>query len=104
MGLREAFTHHDHREGFFGRAATVGVEDAWGFAGRPTVRAAGHGGRPGRYSQAVLEELHLRLQEQHLGSEIRALQAQLGQEGDVGELQRRLLPSAASASGCPEQL
>jgi DNA primase len=45
----------------------------------------------GRYSAAVLEELHLRLQEQHLGREISALRGTLDRGGDVGEEQRRLL-------------
>jgi hypothetical protein len=45
----------------------------------------------GRYSLAVLEELHLRLQEQHIGREIRALRATLDRAGDVEQDQRRLV-------------
>jgi len=45
----------------------------------------------GRYSLAVLQELHLRLQEQHIGREIRALRATLDRAGDVEQDQRRLV-------------
>jgi len=45
----------------------------------------------GRFSVAVLEELHLRLQEQHLMREIAALRATLDGDGDISEAQRRLV-------------
>ena len=44
----------------------------------------------GRYALPVLEELHLRLQEQHLKREIRSLRANLDQGGDTENQQRRL--------------
>lgn len=45
----------------------------------------------GRYSAAVLEELHLRLQEQYLRREISTLRASLGAAGDGVRLQKRLV-------------
>jgi len=45
----------------------------------------------GRYSTAVLEELHLRLQEQYLKREIAALREALDQAGDNSRVQRRLV-------------
>ncbi|MGB9880972.1 MAG: hypothetical protein ACPLRM_09445, partial [Anaerolineae bacterium] len=45
----------------------------------------------GRYSVAVLEELHLRLQEQYLKREIAALRAALDEGGDKTSEQRRLV-------------
>jgi DNA primase len=44
----------------------------------------------GRYAPPVLEELHLRLQEQHLKREIRGLREGLEQGGDTEGKQRRL--------------
>jgi hypothetical protein len=44
----------------------------------------------GRYAPAVLEELHLRLQEQHLGREIAGLRGELDRGGDVEQEQRHL--------------
>lgn len=45
----------------------------------------------GRYSAAVLEELHLRLQEQYLKREIAALRATLDEGGDKTSEQKRLV-------------
>lgn len=45
----------------------------------------------GRYSPAVLEELHLRLQEQHLKREINALRASLDTASDGVRVQKRLV-------------
>ncbi len=45
----------------------------------------------GRYPLAVLEELHLRLQEQHLMREIGSLREALDESADVAERQRRLV-------------
>jgi DNA primase catalytic core len=45
----------------------------------------------GRFDPMVLEELHLRLQEQYLMSEIGKLRAALDGDGDVAETQRRSL-------------
>jgi len=44
----------------------------------------------GRYAPAVLEELHLRLQEQHLSGAISSLRGSLEQGADVEQEQRRL--------------
>lgn len=44
----------------------------------------------GRYSPAVLEELHLRLQQQYLDRQIRTLRSTLDDGGDVAARQRRL--------------
>jgi DNA repair ATPase RecN len=43
-----------------------------------------------RYSGAVLDELHLRLQEQYFKRRITSLRNRLGEEGDMQEDQRRL--------------
>jgi DNA primase len=45
----------------------------------------------GRYSATLLEELHLRLQDQYLDREISALQAGLDEGGDVEGRERRLV-------------
>lgn len=44
----------------------------------------------GRYSPAVLEELHLRLQQHYLDRQIRSLRGTLDTEDDVADKQRRL--------------
>lgn len=45
----------------------------------------------GNYALAVLEELHLRLQEQHLMHEISSLREDLDESGEVADRQRRLI-------------
>jgi DNA primase len=45
----------------------------------------------GRHSPAVLEELHLRLQEQYLGRDISALRSRLDESDEVETVQRRLV-------------
>jgi DNA primase len=45
----------------------------------------------GRYDSTVLNELHLRLQEQHLVRQIGGLRAQLDGDGDLAETQRHLV-------------
>jgi DNA primase len=45
----------------------------------------------GRYDSTVLEELHLRLQEQHLMRQIGRLRSALEGDGDVAETQRHLI-------------
>ena len=103
----EHFTDPNNREVFTGLRDAFAIMSAAGDSSAALVQLASkaHGDSPagplfvrlvmeadqGRYSPAVLDELHLRLQEQHLGNQIKALQAQFDQGGDIGELQRRLL-------------
>jgi DNA primase len=103
----EHFTDPNNREVFLGLRDAFAIMGAAGDSSAALVQLASkaHGDSPagplfvrlvmeadqGRYSPAVLDELHLRLQEQHLGDQIRTLQAQFDQGGDIGELERRLL-------------
>ncbi|OFW60649.1 MAG: hypothetical protein A2133_05755 [Actinobacteria bacterium RBG_16_64_13] len=91
IGLRDAFaliTGPEDSEAAFAQlgARARGDSDAGPLFVRVVMEAD-----QGRYSLAVLEELHLRLQEQQLSRQINALRATLDREGDVAEEQRRLL-------------
>jgi DNA primase len=89
-GLREAFAlmtdSDDHRAAFDElKARAHGDSEAGRFFVRLVIEAD-----QGRYSSAVLEELHLRLQEQHLGRAISSLRGALEEGDDVEQEQRRL--------------
>ena len=96
LGLREAFAAL--AEGADGDTARAGGAVLAGLkarahgdseAGRLYVRLVMEADQD-RYSMAVLEELHLRLQEQHFKRTIASLRSRLGEGGDVQEDQRRL--------------
>ena len=89
-GLREAFAlmsdADDPGAALDGlKARAHGDSEAGRFFVRLVIEAD-----QGRYSPAVLEELHLRLQEQHLGRAISTLRGMLEQGDDVEQEQRRL--------------
>jgi DNA primase len=89
-GLREAFAlmtdADDHRAAFDElKARAHGDSEAGRFFVRLVIEAD-----QGTYSPAVLEELHLRLQEQHLCRAINSLRAVLEEGDDVKQEQRRL--------------
>jgi DNA primase len=89
-GLREAFATLAETDD--GHAALDGLKArAHGDseAGRLFVRLVMEADQE-RYSGAVLDELHLRVQEQHLRRTIASLRTHLGEGGDVQEEQRRL--------------
>ena len=89
-GLREAFAALADSDD--GHAALDGLKArAHGDseAGRLFVRLVMEADQ-NRYSGAVLDELHLRLQEQYLSRTIASLRSRLDQGGDVQEQQRRL--------------
>jgi len=90
-GLRDALalmTEHDDRDAAFDelKARARGGSEATPLFVRLVMEAD-----QGRFSAAVLDELHLRLQEQHLTREIAALRAILDSGEDVSEEQRRLV-------------
>jgi DNA primase len=90
-GLRDAFTHmahpDDHGTAFAQlKARAHGDSDAGPLFVRLVMEAD-----QGRYSPAVLEELHLRLQEQYLSRSINTLRGALEESGDMEQEQRRLL-------------
>ncbi|MFH0916248.1 MAG: DNA primase [bacterium] len=89
-GLREALAlmsdAQDHQTAVAELKARAHGESE---AGRLFVRLVMEADQ-GRYAPAVLEELHLRLQEQHLGRAINSLRGRLEQGGDVEQEQRRL--------------
>ena len=102
----EHFSDLSNREVFLGlcEAFAALVEGEDGHAALDGLRAKAHGdseaGRlfvrlvmgadQDRYSGAVLDELHLRLQEQYFTRAIAALRSRLGEGGDVQDDQRRL--------------
>jgi hypothetical protein len=90
-GLREALalttSPGDHEAALAAlRARTGGGSEAGPLFVRLVIEAD-----QGRYPPAVLEEMHLRLQEQYLMREIASLRAELDGSSEVGETQRRLL-------------
>lgn len=89
-GLREALAlmtdAQDHQAAITELKARAHADSE---AGRFFVRLVMEADQ-GRYAPAVLEELHLRLQEQHLGRAINGLRGRLEQGGDVEQEQRRL--------------
>ncbi len=90
VGLRDALAPTENAED--GHTAITGLKaKAHGDseAGRFFVRLVMEADQ-GRYAPPVLEELHLRLQEQHLNREIRGLRQGLEQGGDTEGKQRRL--------------
>jgi hypothetical protein len=96
LGLREAFAALTEAEGsgggHAGGAALAGLQcRAHGDseAGRLYVRLVMEADQE-RYSIAVLDELHLRLQEQYFKRKIASLRTQLDDSGDVLDVQRRL--------------
>ncbi len=90
-GIREAFAlmtdPDDHRTAFAGLKARAREDSG---AGALFVRLVMEADQ-GRYSAAVMEELHLRLQEQYLNREIGALRQTLDDGGDRESEQRRLV-------------
>jgi DNA primase len=89
-GLREALAHmtdaQDQQTAITEmKARARGDSEAGRFFVRLVMEAD-----QGRYAPAVLEELHLRLQEQHLGREIAGLRGELDGGGDVEQEQRHL--------------
>jgi DNA primase len=103
----EHFADPNNREVFLGLrealALMTGPEDQQAALAELQVRARGGSevgplfvrlvmeADQGRYAPAVLEELHLRLQEQHLIREINVLRASLDGGTDMAETQRRLV-------------
>ena len=91
MGLREAFVlmtgPGDHQAALTElQARARGGSEAGPLFVRLVMEAD-----QGRYAPAVLEELHLRLQDQHIGREISIQQGVLDRGGDTTQAQRRLL-------------
>ncbi|MBN1631537.1 MAG: DNA primase [Thermoleophilia bacterium] len=91
LALRDAFariTDPDDRDSAFAelQARAHGDSDAGPLFVRLVMEAD-----QGRFSAAVLEELHLRLQEQHLTREIAELRGTLDGGGDISEAQRKLV-------------
>ena len=91
VGLREAFariTDPDDSGAAFAelKARARGESDAVPLFVRLVMEAD-----QGRFPAAVLDELHLRLQEQYLNRDIGALRSTLDSGGDVLEAQRRLV-------------
>ena len=90
-GLRDAFAlvtdPEDHQAAFADLKARARSDSD---AGPLFVRLVMEADQ-GRYSPAVLEELHLRLQEQYLNREMRALRGTLDDGGDRQQEQRRLV-------------
>ena len=96
LGLRDAFAAltegDDDETARAGHAALAHLEArAHGDseAGRLYVRVVMEADQA-RYSGAVLDELHLRLQEQHFRRSIASLRERLDEGGDVTQVQRRL--------------
>jgi DNA primase len=90
-GLRDAFalmTGPEDRRAAFARLKERAHDDSG--AGPLFVRLVMEADQ-GRYSPAVLEELHLRLQEQHLKREISDLRATLDDGSDRAQEQKRLV-------------
>jgi DNA primase len=90
-GLRDAFAlvtdQDDHRAAFAQLQERARADSE---AGALFVRLVIEADQ-GRYSPGVLEELHLRLQEQHLNREIAVLRGMLDDGGDRAAEQRRLV-------------
>lgn len=102
----EHFVDANNREVYFGLLEAFRLvaetEDPGAALGQLQVKARGdsEAGRlfvrlvveadQGRYAPAVVEELHLRLQEQYLGRQVLRQRAQLDEGGDVEANQRRL--------------
>ena len=89
-GLRDAFgplgAHEDGRDALDGlKARTHGDSEA----GRLFVRLVMEADQE-RYPVAVLEELHLRIQEQYLKRKIAGLRGGLEASGDMEKAQRQL--------------
>jgi DNA primase len=91
MGLREALAlmtdPEDHKAAFAELKARAHADSD---AGPLFVRLVMEADQ-GRYPPALLEELHFRLQKQHLTREINALRSTLDGGGDIEERQRRLV-------------